>query len=129
MVDLSKYHTKFFAESNVNLADLTASVDAIKTLNASKIQIEDGFRAAHSIKGAAGIFGFDRVTALATETEAVLYAVMTGTVMVTPTIADALVEARGILADLLKAVESKIEASPGIENEIIARLSKLYPNG
>jgi two-component system, chemotaxis family, sensor kinase CheA len=129
MVDLSKYHAKFFAESRNNMADLEASISAIKTLSPSKTQIEDGFRGAHSIKGAAGMFGFDRITAVAVETEAVLYALMNGTITSDAGIAEALANAHGILAQLLAAEESKVAAPAGLENDVITTLSSLYPNG
>jgi two-component system, chemotaxis family, sensor kinase CheA len=128
MVDLSKYHAKFFAEARNNMADLEASVAAIKTSSPSKAQIEDGFRGAHSIKGAAGMFGFDRVTAVAVETEAVLYALMNGAVTTNAPIAEALARAHGVLAQLLAAEETKVPAPAGLENDVITTLSSLYPS-
>jgi two-component system chemotaxis sensor kinase CheA len=59
------------------------------------------FRAAHTIKGSAGLFGLDDIVAFTHVVESVLDRVRTGTLLLTPLLAATLLECRDHIAALI----------------------------
>jgi two-component system, chemotaxis family, sensor kinase CheA len=106
-IDISQFHDVFFEESFegldamesglLNLEDGAADVEAINTI----------FRAAHSIKGGAGTFGFIAVSEFTHKMETLLDEMRNGDREVTPDSTNVLLEAVDVLREMLTAVQQK----------------------
>jgi two-component system, chemotaxis family, sensor kinase CheA len=104
-IDISQFHDVFFEESFegldamesglLNLEDGAADVEAINTI----------FRAAHSIKGGAGTFGFMAVSEFTHKLETLLDEMRNGQREVTPESTNVLLEAVDVLREMLTAVQ------------------------
>jgi len=89
------------------------------------------FRAAHTIKGTAGLFGCDAVVAFTHEVETLLECLRSGELAVTDAIAAALLEGRDQMEALLDEVRSG-DASPAVQArsaDLGERLRRLYGGG
>ena len=100
-IDISQFHDVFFEESFegldamesglLNLEDGAADVEAINTI----------FRAAHSIKGGAGTFGFMSVSEFTHKLETLLDEMRNGQREVTPESTNVLLEAVDVLREMI----------------------------
>jgi len=108
-IDISQFHDVFFEESFegldamesglLNLDVGAADVDAINTI----------FRAAHSIKGGAGTFGFMSVSEFTHVMETMLDEMRNGEREVTTNSTNLLLESVDVLREMLTAVQQKTE--------------------
>jgi len=108
-IDISQFHDVFFEESFegldamesglLNLDVGAADVDAINTI----------FRAAHSIKGGAGTFGFMDVSKFTHVMETMLDEMRNGDRDVTEASTNLLLDAVDVLREMLTAVQQKVE--------------------
>ncbi|SEI60611.1 two-component system, chemotaxis family, sensor kinase CheA [Allopseudospirillum japonicum] len=100
-IDLSQFHQLFFEESAEHLAsmeDLLLSLD----LDAPDIdQLNAIFRAAHSIKGSSGTFGFHDMIQVTHELETLLDLLRKGSVQPTADMVDLMLEARDVIQQQL----------------------------
>ncbi len=71
-VDLSQFYQVFFDESAENLAEMERIFLAIDPANPDDEELNAVFRAAHSIKGGAGTFGFPDITVVTHTLESLL---------------------------------------------------------
>ena len=72
-MDLSQAKGLFIDEAHTLLADMERFLLEIEAGEASMVQHIDAiFRAAHTIKGSAGLFGFDAIVAFTHNVESVL---------------------------------------------------------
>lgn len=104
-IDISQFHDVFFEESFegldamesglLNLEEGAADVEAINTI----------FRAAHSIKGGAGTFGFMAVSEFTHKMETLLDEMRNGQREVTSQSTNVLLEAVDVLREMLTAVQ------------------------
>jgi len=104
-IDISQFHDVFFEESFegldamesglLNLEDGAADIEEINTI----------FRAAHSIKGGAGTFGFMAVSEFTHKMETLLDEMRNGQREVTPESTNVLLEAVDVLREMLTAVQ------------------------
>ncbi|MGE0801448.1 MAG: chemotaxis protein CheW [Lautropia sp.] len=69
--DLSEFHDVFFDEADEHLTSMEALLLGIDTAQPDPEHLNAIFRAAHSIKGGAGVFGFADIAALTHEMETV----------------------------------------------------------
>jgi two-component system, chemotaxis family, sensor kinase CheA len=123
MVDLSKYHAKLISESRKNLGELDEAIATLTSAPDDRFARETAFRAAHSIKGGAAMFGFDRIAGLAGELEDILYRVMQNQVRVSEGLLDAATVSCEVLSDLIDSVEMKVELISGFERPAQAKLA------
>jgi two-component system, chemotaxis family, sensor kinase CheA len=123
MVDLSKYHAKLIAESRKNLGELDESILTLAGAPDNRFARETAFRAAHSIKGGAAMFGFDRISALAGELEDILYRAMQNEIVVSESLLDAAKASHEVLSDLIDSLEMKVDLVDGFEQPALARLA------
>jgi two-component system chemotaxis sensor kinase CheA len=108
-IDISQFHDVFFEESFegldamesglLNLDEGAADVDAINTI----------FRAAHSIKGGAGTFGFMAVSEFTHVMETLLDEMRNGQREVASDSTNLLLEAVDVLREMLLAVQQKTD--------------------
>lgn len=127
-IDVTKFHQTFFEESleglelmESGLLDLEVGADNNEAIN----QI---FRAAHSIKGGAGTFGFTAVTEFTHLLETILDRRRSGQAEVTQEAVDVLLESIDVLRDMLSATRDGSELDPAEVVGVQARLQELVDN-
>jgi two-component system chemotaxis sensor kinase CheA len=101
MASLDDLRRTFFDECGELLQDVESSLTQIDEGSGSEDTIHALFRAVHSIKGGAGIFGFDVLVSYAHVLETVLDAMRHGTLAVGPDVTGVLFTAGDTLADLV----------------------------
>jgi two-component system chemotaxis sensor kinase CheA len=124
-IDISQFHDVFFEESFegldamenglLNLDEGAADVDAINTI----------FRAAHSIKGGAGTFGFMAVSEFTHVMETLLDEMRNGQRDVTSASTNLLLEAVDVLREMLTAVQQKTETDDARIAEVNGQLEAM----
>ena len=87
------------------------------------------FRALHSIKGSASMFGFDAVGAFAHEVEAALDHYRTAKLPSTPELADIVLRSRDYIRLLLDSPEHASDAEKTVLSAVLARLSRGLEKG
>jgi len=121
-IDVEQFHGVFFDESEEHLQ---AMEDLLMTIDVDAPDIEELnsiFRAAHSIKGGSGIFGFDRLTGLTHIMETLLDKARNQTIELDTAIVDLFLETVDILKATLTAYR---EQQPLPEAEIAAGIAQL----
>lgn len=110
-LDLSAAIATFVTESNELLQDMESSLvdlDSDPTLDSDEI-VNSVFRAIHTIKGSAGIFGFDLVVELSHVAETVLDEIRTGTLHLTSELVTTYLSCRDVLAELIELEAKQVE--------------------
>ena len=108
--DLNRYRETFFEEAADHLAELEAGLLEMEGAGQDRELLNKVFRAAHSIKGAAGTLGLDEIGAFTHALESLLDRMRGGEVPITPARIDLLLRARDILAGLLAA--ARVQGAP-----------------
>jgi two-component system chemotaxis sensor kinase CheA len=115
----------FFDEANEGLVNLEAGLTDIREGTGSDDTVNAIFRAVHSIKGGAGVFGFGELIEFAHVFETVLDAVRRGSLSTTPDVLDVLFRANDTLSDLVGMARDGKTAGPGFGSESRAALEHL----
>ena len=97
----------FFAEARDMLAQIEDTLLALENDPSDRENINALFRAAHTIKGSAGLFGLDRVVAFTHQVESVLDKVRNGELMIDLAMSDVLLKSSDVISALLAEAESK----------------------
>lgn len=105
-IDIGQFHQAFFEEAIEHLAVLEQLLVAIDIDNPDSEQLNAIFRAAHSIKGGSGIFGFVEMAEFTHELESLLDQWRSGRAPVQKNAVDACLEARDHLGHLLDCYRS-----------------------
>ena len=106
-IDMSQFHGVFFDESQEHLDNMERELMDLDLDNPDAEQLNSIFRAAHSIKGGSGIFGFDALTGLTHIMENLLDGARQGTTHLTVGIVDILLETVDLLKNTLNAYRSE----------------------
>jgi len=91
----------FFDECSDLLQQMETSLTEIRAGNSTDDTVNAVFRAVHSIKGGAGIFGFETLVKFAHVFETVLDSIRSGAIAITPDNIDTLLSAGDVLSDLV----------------------------
>src|SRR5664279_4723466 len=122
MDDLKK---TFFDECDEALQQIEVGLTDIREGNSSDDTINAVFRAVHSVKGGAGIFGFEALVGFAHVCETLLDALRRGSLTATSDIVDVLLTASDVLSDLVQMSRSGDAIAPGFGNECRAALEQI----
>ncbi|MGO9050246.1 MAG: chemotaxis protein CheW [Xanthobacteraceae bacterium] len=101
MASLDQLKGTFFDECSEALQQIELGLSDLREGTASDDTINAVFRSVHSVKGGAGIFGFDDLVKFAHVFETVLDAMRGGKLASTQEIVDTLLQANDILSDLI----------------------------
>jgi two-component system chemotaxis sensor kinase CheA len=115
----------FFEETKEGLEAIDAGLTDIRDGSESDDTVNAVFRAIHSAKGGAGVFGFEALVRFAHVFETVLDAVRHGTLSPGPDLLDVLFTASDVLADFVAMARSGEEAPAGYGDECRAALEAL----
>jgi len=124
-IDISQFHDVFFEESFegldamesglLNLDEGAADIEAINTI----------FRAAHSIKGGAGTFGFMAVSEFTHKMETLLDEVRNGERDITSDLTNILLVAVDVLREMLTAVQQDTPTDEARIESVVEQMSAL----
>lgn len=130
-IDLTQFHQAFFDESREGVDVMESELLALDTGNIDPETINTVFRAAHSIKGGAGTFGFGDVAAFTHLLEAILDEMRNNERSVDTDLVDVLLAAIDCLRALLDGAQGKDVADPAARAEVEGKLRSLltHPPG
>ncbi len=121
-MDLQRFHATFFEESREGLDAMEAGLLALESGQQDAEIINSVFRAAHSIKGGAGTFGFDAIAGLTHVLETLLDELRAGKRALEPAAVDAMLSSVDVLRALLREAEHGQAADPAAVAAVKARL-------
>ncbi|MDD2422134.1 MAG: Hpt domain-containing protein, partial [Heliobacteriaceae bacterium] len=120
---MDQYLDLFYAEAREQLETLSRNLLAVETTGVTEDVIHEMFRAAHSLKGASAMAGFNVVAALTHKVEDLLGVVRTGRQELSSLGIDAIFDA----LDYIQASLFSGESDPGRESYITGRLEEVLP--
>ncbi|MEE9397245.1 MAG: Hpt domain-containing protein, partial [Methylococcales bacterium] len=104
-IDLAQFHQVFFEESFEGLDAMETGLLDLDTGDVDSEEINTIFRAAHSIKGGAGTFGFMEVSNFTHVMETLLDEMRDGRRQVTQPTVDVLLKSVDFLREMLTAIQ------------------------
>ncbi|MDP8998449.1 MAG: chemotaxis protein CheA [Pseudomonadota bacterium] len=122
---MERYQRMFLDECDEHVGVLERTLPAMRDGDRSAALIDDAFRAAHSIKGGAGMVGFTRIVPFAHRLEAVLDAVRIAQIATTPGLVSCMLSAVDCLSDLLLAASKDVDLPPGFETPHLFALAEI----
>lgn len=125
MSGLEQLKQTFFEECSEALQQIENGLTDIREGNGSDDTINAVFRSVHSVKGGAGIFGFEGLIGFAHVFETVLDAMRSGKLGATSEIVDVLLPANDVLSDLIAMTRAGEAIPPGHGSESRAALERL----
>lgn len=102
-IDMKQFHTVFFDESQEHLDEMEQLLLELDVTDPDTEMLNSIFRAAHSIKGGSGIFGFDALTSATHVMEGLLDKIRKGNLSITAAMVDLFLRAVDKLKDILAA--------------------------
>jgi two-component system chemotaxis sensor kinase CheA len=119
-IDLKRFHAAFFDEATEHLATLEECLLSLERAPADTEQLNRIFRAAHSIKGASGTFGFGDIAAFTHSLEGLLDRMRSGDILPTPELVELLLRSSDALGGLVSAAKDGGPLPESIESLIQA---------
>ena len=123
MVAMDRFRETYLNECAELLADMEARLVSYDPSVFNANELNAIFRCAHSVKGGAGAFGFDKVTAFTHKLETLLDVLRDGRMSATPAMINALLKSVDIVTSLLKSESQGEAVSEGFGAEIEAELA------
>lgn len=124
-MDISEFHDTFFEEAGELLNDMEAQLLNLDLDQPDPEQLNAIFRAAHSIKGGAGTFGFDALQHTTHILENLLDYARKGELRLTREIVDIFLETKDMLDDQLNAYREGTQPDPDAMQRICAVLQRI----
>lgn len=124
-IDMSQFYQVFFEESAEHLANMESLLLALDLQQPDPDQLNAIFRAAHSIKGGSGTFGFTDVTEVTHVLETLLDRIRKNEIAITSVMVDAFLQAGDVLHGLLDVHQNGGEADMAASRAIRAKLEEL----
>ena len=116
-IDLSQFHDVFFEECSEGMEIMESGLLNLTSDSDAEV-INTIFRAAHSIKGGGGTFGFSEISDFTHGMETILDEMRNGNLAVTPEVVELLLAALDCLRHMVQASKDKTP----IDNELVAEL-------
>ena len=123
--DMSQFYQVFFAEAAEHLESMESLLLALDHERPDDEQLNAVFRAAHSIKGSAGTFGFGDMADLTHVLEGLLDKVRKGELALSNELVDACLEARDVLGGQLATHRDGAPSNPAAAAASARRLAAL----
>ncbi|TXT31599.1 MAG: two-component system chemotaxis family sensor kinase CheA [Rhodocyclaceae bacterium] len=124
-IDMSQFYQVFFEESAEHLAAMEGLLLELDIENPDSEQLNAIFRAAHSIKGSAGTFGFTDLAETTHILENLLDRIRKQELGLRADMVDAFLESGDLLREMLEAHQGRGEVDPNAVASICARLRQL----
>ena len=111
-VELDQFHAVFFEESAEALDSMESALLTLDTGTPNPETINTIFRVAHSIKGGAGMFGFQQITSFTHALETLLDELRSNRMPVTQYISDCLLQSVDVLRAMMNSVQTGTPVDP-----------------
>jgi len=128
-IDMSQFYQVFFEETAEHLENMEALLLGLDLMDPDTEQLNAIFRAAHSIKGSSGTFGFTDLAEVTHILENLLDRVRKGELSLREDMIDAFLDAGDVLKTLLAAHRGQGVADPATVEAICNRLRDLTQTG
>jgi two-component system chemotaxis sensor kinase CheA len=125
MAGLDQLKITFFDECDEAMQQIEAGLTDIREGQGSDDTINAVFRGVHSVKGGAGIFGFEGLVGFAHVFETVLDGLRRGSLNATPENIDVLLASSDVLSDLVQMSRSNQPIGPDVGAECRAALESI----
>lgn len=125
MASLDQLKQTFFEECNEALQQIEVGLTEIREGHPSDDTVNAVFRAVHSVKGGAGIFGFEALVGFAHVFETLLDGVRRGSLTATPETIDVLLSASDVLSDLVQMSQAGEAVPSGFGSECRTALEQI----
>ncbi|MCW5692851.1 MAG: chemotaxis protein CheA [Pseudolabrys sp.] len=126
MDDLKK---TFFDECDEAMQQIEIGLTDIRSGEGNDETVNAVFRGVHSVKGGAGIFGFEQLVEFAHVFETVLDGLRNGSLSATPDNLDVLLSASDVLSDLVQMSRSGQQIAHGFGGEVRVALEQIIEQG
>ncbi|MFQ3197833.1 MAG: two-component system chemotaxis sensor kinase CheA [Paraglaciecola sp.] len=127
-IDMQQFHGVFFDESQEHLDNMEHELMELDLANPDAEQLNSIFRAAHSIKGGSGIFGFDALTGLTHIMENLLDKARQGTTTLNEDMVNILLQTVDLLKNTLDSYRNGQEVDQSQIDKGIAVLESVISN-
>jgi len=124
-IDMSQFYQVFFEETAEHLNEMEQQLLNLDVDNPDPDDLNAIFRAAHSIKGGSGTFGFTDMTGVTHILETLLDRIRKGELAIRPEMIDAFLEARDVLGAQLSGHQNNTEVDEQAAMDICAKLGQL----
>lgn len=124
-IDMKQFHSVFFEESQEHLDEMEHLLLELNTEDPDSEELNSIFRAAHSIKGGSGIFGFDALGSVTHIMESLLDNVRQRKLAITPAMVDLFLSSVDVLKGILDSYKSGSEIDWVSANKICEKLEKV----
>jgi two-component system chemotaxis sensor kinase CheA len=124
-IDMSQFYQVFFEESAEHLANMESLLLGLDLAAPDDDQLNAIFRAAHSIKGGSGTFGFTDMTEVTHVLETLLDRIRKHEIAITSAMVDAFLQAGDVLHEMLDAHQNGGAADEAAALEVKAKLEQL----
>jgi two-component system chemotaxis sensor kinase CheA len=128
-INLEQFHQTFFEESFEGLDTMESALLNLQSGEPGAESINTIFRAAHSIKGGSGTFGFAEVAKFTHVLETLLNEMRDGRRPVTPEVINLLLESVDVLREMLGAVRAGSPVDAAQVRAVQVRLEAVLANG
>lgn len=108
-IDMKQFHSVFFEESQEHLDEMEHLLLNLNVANPDTEELNTIFRAAHSIKGGAGIFGFDALVSVTHVMESLLDKIRQGKMMIKADMVDLFLSSVDVLKGILTSYRNNAE--------------------
>ena len=117
-IELDQFHEVFFAESFEALDSMESALLKLVPGAADSETVNTVFRVAHSIKGGAGMFGFNEVASFTHTLETLLDELRAGRMEVTAPICEGLLQSVDQIRGMLSAIQKQQSFDPAAANAL-----------
>src|SRR3569623_1038058 len=129
MAGLDDLKKTFFDECDEAMQQIEIGLTDIRSGEGNDETVTAVFRGVHSVKGGAGIFGFEQRVEFAHVFETVLDGLRNGSLSATPENLDVLLSASDVLSDLVQMSRSGQEIADGFGAEVRSGLEQIIEQG
>ncbi len=117
-IDMKQFHSVFFEESQEHLDEMEHLLLELDVVNPDNEQLNTIFRAAHSIKGGAGIFGFDGLVSVTHVMESLLDKIRQGKMAITADMVDLFLGSVDVLKGILTSYRNHTDIDWAAANRL-----------
>lgn len=128
-VDLSQFHQVFFEESYEGLDVMESALLNIDCSNIDSEAINEIFRAAHSIKGGSGTFGFNEIAEFTHVVETLLDLIRSDQFVMEPDHVDLFLKSVDCIRTMINELEAGGETDTTLADELRAQFNTLLDGG
>lgn len=126
-IDMRQFHAVFFEESQEHLDEMEQLLLALDITTPDAEMLNSIFRAAHSIKGGSGIFGFEALASATHILEGLLDKIRKGQLIITAPMVDIFLLAVDQLKDILDVYRSGEAVDSSIVQQLTQQLEVITP--